>query len=103
MYLKVLGQVESLPCNVTARVSNQPGIIVTGPPRTFLKPKAGLRYIPSGRLDRKKDAPHTVFVRALYIQKEKLQQSVRNTLDAACAQITGSYLISLILCNTHFN
>ena len=67
VFLKALGEVVSLSCDITARVSHQPGIIVSGSPRTFLKSDADLSYIPSGRLDRRKDAPYTVFARALYI------------------------------------
>ena len=88
--LKALEQIQTIPSDIAARISNQPGVLISGPPRTFLKPNSDLLYIPSGRLDRKKGAPHTIFVRTLYIQKERLQISVCDKLDSACTQIIGN-------------
>lgn len=76
--LKALEQVQRIPSDIAARISNQPGVLISGPPRTFLKPNADLLNIPSGRLDRKKGASHT-----MYIQKDELQKLVCDKLDSA--------------------
>ncbi len=67
-----------------------PCVVVSGAHRTFLKEGSTLPYFPSGRTDRGKDAPHSVYVRALHIKKSLLDDKDRQFLDQ-------SYRVFLII------
>ena len=58
-----------------------PYVLVSGPHRTFLKESVILDYIPGGRGDRTKEAPSTIFVRALQIKKNQLNKEDCTVLD----------------------
>lgn len=58
-----------------------PYVVVSGAHHTFLKEGSTLQYIPGGRSDRRKDSPHTVYVRALHVKKSLLDSEDRQLLD----------------------
>ncbi len=58
-----------------------PYVVVSGAHRTFLKEGTTHQYIPGGRVDRKKGAPYTVFVRALHLKKNCLPYEDHEHLD----------------------
>lgn len=81
VYLSALLKQISVPTTLVSSLRLLPYVMVSGPARTFLKENTSLKYIPSGRGDRGKDAPHTVFVRALYIKKSMLTEEECKNLD----------------------
>ncbi len=81
VHLRVLkARVTILPTIITG-LQLLPCVIVSGAHRTFLKEGSTLPYFPSGRTDRGKDAPHSVYVRALHIKKSLLDDKDRQFLD----------------------
>ena len=87
VFLKGLEAVISkLPKNFHARVAQGKDLLPAGPPRTFLKPRKDMAYIPSTKADRSKHAPNTVFARCMYISKEAVHPTTRKSLEMACKQ-----------------
>ena len=90
IYLKALESLVTLPKDLSARVAQDKHILSSGPPRTFLKPGKDMTFIPSAKSDRVRDAPNTVFVRCLYVSKEKVDEDTQELLQKSCKQIIGT-------------
>ena len=81
VHLRVLEARVAIPPTLVTSLRLLPYVAVSGAHRTFLKEGSTLQHIPSGRADRGKDAPHTVFVRALHIKKSLLDDGDSQLLD----------------------
>lgn len=79
--LRVLQAKVVVPPSLVSNLKLLPYVTVSGPHRTFLKEEKNLDYIPSGRDARKKNAPNTIFVRAMYLKKSTLANEDQKLLD----------------------
>lgn len=81
VYLRGLQNYVTMPPELLGCLKLLPYVLVSGPHRTFLKEDSILEYIPGGRADRTKEAPNTIFVRALQIKKNQLSKEDCTVLD----------------------
>lgn len=95
--LRVLQAKAVVPPTLVTSLRLLPYITVSGPHRTFLKEGKNLNHIPSGRVDRKKDAPNTVFVRALYLKKSTLADEDRKVLDRGTQKLLIVIVIIILM------
>ena len=87
---------KQLPAKYSQKLcSSFPLVVACGSQREFLRPGSQLTYIPGGRKARAKNAPDTVYRKALYISKVALDTTTVSVLE-------GGVVLAFCLLNHAF-